>query len=160
MKKHLVLVTIVLPLLGAWAGYLAGPFVARMDDTVSLAGRIWKEESRDLNQRTFESMAFRETGRSAGELYAAAREIVDRISIATALFGAWCGLVVGVQLAGLLRKENRDIYEIEYGQCVVCARCFHVCPREKKRREERRQWRQGDEGAPLRRLLDRLEDTW
>lgn len=159
-KNYLVWIILLLPVLGAGAGYMSGPFVARMDDTVSLANRIWLEESRGLQARTFESRVYRETGRSISDLYDEARRIIERISLATAVLGAWSGLVVSFQIGRLLRTENRDIYDIELGQCVVCARCFHTCPREKKRRQEREKWRPKTERSSMRRLMDWLETAW
>jgi NAD-dependent dihydropyrimidine dehydrogenase PreA subunit len=160
-KKILIVIVLILPVAGALGGYLAGPFVARVDDRVRLAARIWKEESRGLTERTFESEVFREEGGSPWNLYRQARRIERRMCIAAALFGAWCGLVVSFQLGALMRVEKRPTYEIEQGQCVACARCFHTCPIEKEARRERQQWSPGDEKqSHLRRLLNWLEESW
>lgn len=160
-KRVLTAIVLILPLAGAVGGYLAGPFVARVDDRVRLAARIWQEESRGLKERTLESEAFREEGGSPRKLYRQARRIEGSMSIAAALFGAWCGLVVSFQLGALMRVEKRPTYEIEHGQCVACARCFHACPIEKEARRERQQWSPSDEKpSPLRRLIDWLEQCW
>jgi hypothetical protein len=152
---------LILPLAGAVGGYLAGPFVARVDDRVRLAARIWREESRGLQERTFESQVFRERGGSPRELYRQARRIQERMSFAAALLGAWCGLVVSFQVGMLLRVPRRPTYEIEYGQCVTCVRCFHTCPIEKERRRKQQEWSAaGEDKSRLRRLMDWLEDSW
>lgn len=160
-RRILVVILLILPLAGAAGGYLAGPFVARVDDRVRLAARLWKEDSVGLKERTFASRAFREEGRSPQRLYRRARRIEERMSMAAALFGAWCGLVVSFQLGALIRVEKRPTYEIEHGQCVACARCFHACPIQKSSRRREREWSPpAGEKSRFRRLMEWLEESW
>ena len=136
MKGRAFLFILLLPLVGAAVGYSAGPFLARYDDTVQVAARLALEESEDLTEMTLESEAFRDTGRPVEELYADARGVIGRFRLGGALLGAWCGLVVGLKLAGQARIPTREIYDIDHSLCVSCARCFLNCPREHLRLKE------------------------
>ncbi len=133
MRSRAFMLLLLLSLVGAPFGYLAGPFFARASDTVRLAARVWEEDSEGLTERTFESEAFRATGRPAAELYDQARLVEHRMKVGGALFGAWCGLVIGLNFCGLIPVRKQETYEIEHAWCVACGRCFLSCPRERLR---------------------------
>ena len=134
MKTLMLLLLLVV--VGGAVGYLAGPFLARAHPTVQLAARIRLEDSEKLDTRTLESEALRNTGRPVAELYTEARAVGRRMALGAALFGAWCGLVVGLKFCLQSRIPRRDIYEIDHARCVDCARCFIACPRERLRLKE------------------------
>jgi ferredoxin len=126
----------VLVVAGAILGRHAGPFAARAHRTVRLARQISLEEAGETAPgATLESEAFRETDTSPDDLYAQAAAVESRISIGSALMGAWIGLVIGIKLFALSGIPDREEYEIDHSRCVVCARCFMSCPRERLRRK-------------------------
>ena len=129
---------LLLPLVGALCGFLAGPFFARANHTVQLAERIYWEDSAGLGESdwTLESQAFRDTGRPAEELFLEARQIERNLGVGGAFFGVWCGLVVSLKFFRLENIGKRDTYDIEPAECVACGRCFLACPRERQRLKE------------------------
>lgn len=133
MKRTFLIVTVCAAVLGALAGWSAGPFFARQNLTVQVAARIALEDSQGLQQRTLESEAFRASGRSRRDLYAEATQVVRQFRIGGALLGAFCGLVLGIKLLGQSRTPRRDIYTIDQDECLSCGRCFIACPHERLR---------------------------
>ncbi len=136
MKRSAAIAIVVLPIVGAVLGRLAGPFLARAHGKVQLAERIWREDSQGLADHTLESEAFRATPHSKDQLFAEARRVQARFRFGGAIFGLWCGLVLSCKLFGLGRVPNRDSYAINHAACVCCTRCYATCPRERLRRGE------------------------
>ena len=136
MRRHALVALVASPLLGAFAGRLAGPFLARVDDRVALAGRIWQEDSEGLAERTLASEAFRATGKPSAALFAEARGVVQSFRVGGAVFGLWCGLVIGLKLLWLAGVPRNTTYEVDQAHCVACGRCFEYCPREQLRLRE------------------------
>ena len=128
----------LLPLLlvaGAAAGWLAGPALARVHDTVRLAQSIRAAAAAGGSPADFEYEAFQAHDGAPAALFAEETRILGRFRRGGALFGAWCGLVLALRLAGSARLARRTTYEIDPAACVSCARCFLSCPREILRRE-------------------------
>jgi NosR/NirI family nitrous oxide reductase transcriptional regulator len=123
-------ILVALVVVCAAIGYGAGPLLSRMDDTVSLAARIWREDSEGLEEWTLGSEAFRNTMEPAESLFARAGAVRRRYVWGGAILGAWMGLVIGVKLFGLSRVSQQDTYEVDQAACVACCRCFLSCPRE------------------------------
>jgi len=136
MKRHVAIAVIMLPILGAALGRLAGPFMARAHFKVKLAARIWAEDSQQLEDRTLETEAFRAKPRSKAKLYEEARGIERTFRIGGALFGLWCGLAAAAKIFAAARGHRGDLYDINHAACVCCTRCYATCPRERLRRGE------------------------
>jgi len=132
-RRLLTIIVLSLPVMGGVSGYFSGPFLARAHDTVQLAERIWVEDSRGLTEQTFESEAFRGTGRPREELFAEARQVERSFVLGGTLVGIWCGLVVSAKLLSLARVPGREVYDMDPGACVACGRCFMACPQERSR---------------------------
>ncbi|MCX7011850.1 MAG: hypothetical protein NTW86_04665 [Candidatus Sumerlaeota bacterium] len=120
-------------LAGAGAGWLAGPGLARYNYFVQTAERVWQEQSQGLTEQTLQSTAFRATGLPASTLYEQARQIRASFQRGGALFGLWCGLVVGCSIVGALHERRRTIWEPDPARCLACARCYLTCPVERER---------------------------
>jgi len=135
--KHLLAVIILLlPVLicaGVWGGGAAGKSLARKHRVVSLAERVYLEETGKAQGTTDESAAFRVTGAPVEGLYAEARAVRDRYVTASRLCGGWIALVAGLKLIALAVRRKRDDYETDETRCVACARCFKSCPQELQR---------------------------
>jgi len=135
--KRLLLVTILLlPVLigaGGWFGGIAGKNLARKHRTVSLAERIYLEESGKAPGATDESAAFRATGAPIEGLYAEARTVSGRYVLAGRWCGLWIALVAGFKLVTLAIRRKRNDYETDETRCLACARCFKSCPQELQR---------------------------
>jgi len=131
--RKLILTVMAAVLVGALAGYGAGPFLARANDTVRLAERIAREDALQLKERTLESEAFRDTGRTPEYLYAEAAAIERRFRVGGLLLGAFLGAAVVLKLLGEGAAPNVQEYHIDRAACMSCARCFRFCPRERLR---------------------------
>jgi ferredoxin len=128
-RKALVFALIViLPLAGAGLGAWAGPGLARTNATVMLAQRIHDEQAGVVSDYSFESEAFRTTGRPVSDLYAEARRVERTFTLTGAVFGAWVGLVFALKFFGLNRSSARSEYVIRKADCVSCGRCLKACP--------------------------------
>ncbi len=133
MRKVQAILIVVLPVAGAAAGYFSGPFLARANDEVQLARRIWEEDSGMLEARTLESEAFRAAGESRAALFANARAIEAQLSLGGAILGAWLGLVAAVKVLLLGGVPKQETYLADSASCLACGRCFLSCPRERLR---------------------------
>ena len=133
MTKRLITMLLALTAVGALVGYVAGPFIARAHPRVQLAGRIAREERLGLTERTLESEAYRDTGEPVEALYAEARAVEGKVTLAAAIFGAWCGLVIALKAYSVMRERRRDIWEVDPSRCLACGRCFISCPHERRR---------------------------
>ncbi len=135
-RRRLANLLLLLPILVfgmAWAGYLSSPALSRMNRTIVLAERVWKEERGLVTGNTEASQAFYHRGGSPESLYREASRIRRRFDTGAALFGGWCGLVIGMKLIFLsLRRTQRD-YEADPASCLSCARCYSSCPVEQER---------------------------
>lgn len=133
LRVKLFIATIVLCLFGGLLGYMAGPWLSRMNYVVRVAERVWAEESQGLSERTFESDAVRLLGVPKDQLYADAREMRDTFRFGGLLFGLWCGLVIGLKIASVARESGRIEYEADRAHCLACGRCYDSCPVEHER---------------------------
>jgi NosR/NirI family nitrous oxide reductase transcriptional regulator len=135
MRRNLAyLVVLLAPLAGGGVGYVSAPALARTNDTVRLAARVWKEDRLSLAERTLESEAFRLTGGAdRAALFGRAQAKERQFRVGGLLFGLWCGLVVGLKVFSLSRPTRRTEFEVDHAWCVSCGRCYRWCPRERQR---------------------------
>jgi polyferredoxin len=130
-KKRLAILIALLPvfiILTGWIGTRLGTSLSRVDATVSLAERIWLEDTGKVEGTTDASDAFRGTGQSTEELYAEALDLKNKFVFGGTIFGGFIGLVIGMKLIFLSVRRRRTDYEINRGTCVSCGRCFDYCP--------------------------------
>ena len=135
-KRRLAVIILLLPVLicaGGLLGGMTGRALARKHRVVSLAERVYLEETGKVKDTTDASDAFRATGKPVDGLYAEARAVRDRHVLAGRLCGAWIALVAGLKLISLAVRRKRDDYETNRTRCVACARCFKSCPQELQR---------------------------
>lgn len=135
-RRRLGRVLAVAPLIvvaGALLGRLGAPAVARYDRVVSLAERVYQEETGRVKGQTNASEAFRKQATPTGELYRQALVKRRWYGGATTLFGAWCGIVVAGKLIFLTLRRRRPDYEADQAACLSCARCYTSCPIEQER---------------------------
>lgn len=130
-KARLALLLLALPLFtgaGALLGQQASPTLARLHLTVRTAELVWLADNGMIDETTLEVAAFRATSESTASLYARAKGIRKQYAVGSLFFGAWLGLVVGVQLVALSLRRRREHYEIDQGLCLACGRCYAACP--------------------------------
>lgn len=153
MKLAMRIIIVVLPVVLAAVGYLAGSVLARHNHVVNLADQVLgkrfpaDQEPSDA-QRVFEAYQKRlererrrsgDEGLPVGEqaardsLRAEAEAAFAGFRLGGAVFGAWCGIVAALRIAALRRVPRRTEYEIDQGACMACGRCFNYCPRERLR---------------------------
>jgi polyferredoxin len=132
-KRRVAAALALLPLIiaaTAWVGGHLGATLARKHLTVSLAERVYLEESGRVEGTTDYSAKFRDTGRAVAALYDEARGVESRFSTGGAWFGVWVGLVIGLKLVSFSMGRRRTDYEADQVACVACARCYNFCPEE------------------------------
>ena len=142
MKRTLaIFLVFALPAAAAVGGYFAAPALARTNRIVRLADRVALEEAGAAEGQTLESKAFRLIGPPLEELNRSAAAIEGDFRIGSAIFGAWCGLVVAFQFVWQARRVRRTEYEVDGAACVSCGRCYKYCP------IERLAWKDAATGA-------------
>jgi NAD-dependent dihydropyrimidine dehydrogenase PreA subunit len=107
--------------------------LSKLHPTVQLAEQVRLEELGQVETTTDASDAFRNTGRSATELYEEALGIRLQFRRFAALLGAWIGLVLAAKLLQLSIRRQRTDYHPDQSGCVSCGRCFLSCPVEQVR---------------------------
>ena len=134
MRSRLLAVWLVLlPVLAGGVGAAAGVGMSRTHRTVRLSLEVAEEEAGRLKTQSFELQAYHAAGARRRALMDEARRIEGAFRRGTALFGAWCGLVVSIKLWSLRRRPMRREYEAEAGLCLACGRCYMSCPKERLR---------------------------
>jgi len=114
--------------LGAWAGWLVGPALARTHPAVRLADRLWQEERGVVRGTTDETTAFRNLGQPNAVAYGAGVAVRRQFEVGTALLGAWCALVLALKGVAVRMRRARKDYEADPASCVSCGRCYASCP--------------------------------
>lgn len=140
-KKRLAILIALLPVfivLSGWFGVRISTPLSRVHATVSLAERVWLEDTDQVEGTTDASEAFRRTGRPTQELYSEALNLKRQFVLGSGVFGAFIGLVIGIKLIYLSIRRRRTDYEVNRGTCLSCGRCFSFCPVEHVRLKERR----------------------
>ena len=130
-RRRLAALIVLLPLLVCGAALLGSQLAdaaAKLHPTVRLSERLAAERLGLVEGTDDASDAFRNTGRAESELHAEAQQRRGDIRIATALFGAWVGLVIGVKLLHLSIRRRRSDYTADPAACFACGRCFRYCP--------------------------------
>ena len=156
-RRRLAALIVLLPLLvalGGWLGSRLADPLSRLDPTVRLAERVYLEETGQAVDTTEASDAFRNTGRTAEDLYSEAHLRRQRFaytggSLAAwtrlpiggklaavgggAWLGAWVGLVICAKLLHLSVRRRRTDYQPDRINCLSCGRCFWYCPGQQAR---------------------------
>ena len=136
-RRRLVLLLLLvptLPLLLAWAGYRAGPTVARIDPVVTLAAALQHPTASALDPDLRDRLdAFSRTALPPDDLYRQAAALQQRFAGGTAWLGVWLGLVISCKLLAHGVRRNTRKYLADPGTCVSCARCYTLCPVEQER---------------------------
>jgi NosR/NirI family transcriptional regulator, nitrous oxide reductase regulator len=135
-RRALAASLLALPLLaalGAYAGSLASPALARVHPTVRLAIQVLREDSGETKTTTLESDTFRSTRTTTEELMRQAALVRSRFAWGSPVFGGFVMLVLGGSVLGTFRRRGGAGYEPDRGECLGCGRCFSSCPRERIR---------------------------
>ncbi|HBF35090.1 TPA: hypothetical protein DDW35_11070, partial [Candidatus Sumerlaeota bacterium] len=138
-----VLLLVVLSLVGALAGWVAGPALSKLDSRVQQAEAIaWEvtnpsdgaSATRAEWQRAKFVEAYRASGQKPEFFYAAAKKAVAQFQAGGAALGLWCGLVTAFCIMSVWFPRRRKEYEADPGACFACGRCWSACPVEIERR--------------------------
>lgn len=143
----ILILIIVLPALGAVAGRVAAPELARLDYIVRLAKNVRQSELHpapagekekpvmQMTQAEKDVKAFKSLGMPSATLYAQANEVLARFRTGSTWFGLFCGLVTALTIASDLKRRQRNEYDADPADCLACARCYQSCPVERERLE-------------------------
>ncbi len=135
-KSRLAMLLALLPVMiavGTVLGGLGSAQLSRVDPSVRLAQRIWREEHASVTGTTDESKAFYKLGQPNPVAYKRALDVEKRFKPGSLIFGGWVGLVVGLKLITLSIKRRRTDYEADSAGCIGCGRCYWSCPVERAR---------------------------
>lgn len=138
-RRRLAAMLVLVPLLaggGGVGGRLLASHLARMHRQVRLAERVHLERAGKVTGMTDASEAFYKGRTTVQDLYAEAQAVRERFAGASAAFGAFLGLVIGLKLVNLSVRRTRQDYEPDRATCMACGRCFRYCPIERKRLEK------------------------
>lgn len=130
-KGRLALLLVLLPVLvgsGAGLGWMSSPVLARVDDRVRLAERLWLEEHGRVAGQTEASEAYDIQGRPYMEAYREATRIKHQFDIGSAILGGWLGLFFGLRMIAASVRRRRETYQADPVACMSCARCYASCP--------------------------------
>ena len=143
----LLILIIALPALGAVAGRLAAPGLARFNYLVRLAGHVRQDELKTQHAEQnalpsptvgktaadLEVKAFKTTGLPPASLYAQAQEVRRKFATGATWFGVWCGLIAAIKIITMLGWRRQREYDADPAHCLACARCYLACPVERER---------------------------
>jgi len=126
----------VLVLVGAGAGWVFGGAAARLHPTVALVEDYGIVLERGMPEAPgqAERVAHERVERQARELLPRAEDLRGRFRKAGLWFGIWCGVALAVKWVSLGMARRREDFEPDRTACVACARCFESCPQERIRR--------------------------
>lgn len=113
---------------GGWAGYVAGPALARGHYAVRVAERVALERAGQLEERTLESESVRSQGIPPALLFEEAERLRLRFRWGGVLLGLWCGVVTALAMGRAMFPKGQRDFDADSGRCVACGRCFADCP--------------------------------
>ena len=130
VRRILIYLTVlpVLMLAGALVMRWSAPDLARANADVRLYGLVMAFEANPDGEMVPEVEAFYSQGRTLEDLENARAEVLRAFRFYATLAGILIGFVLGVKLLELSLKRGRREYEIDYGSCVSCAKCYAYCP--------------------------------
>lgn len=102
--------------------------LARQNRTVSLAERIYQEESNAIKGITLDSDAFRREQTPITDLYSQAAHIRKQFKTGLWLLGIFIGMVISIKIIVLMQRPRREDYEPDRFHCLSCGRCMEYCP--------------------------------
>ena len=127
----------LLAALGAYAGFLLSPSLARAHPTVRLAIQVLREDAGEAKATTLESDTFRSTRTTTEELVRQAALVRQRFAWGSPVFGGFVMLALTASFLGSFIRRRSLSYEPDRGECFSCGRCFSSCPREHLRLRDR-----------------------
>jgi polyferredoxin/uncharacterized protein YxeA len=131
MARKLIFIIILIPVLifaGGWTGSRLHESLAGVNAKVQLAKQI-VSPPKDSNQpETFETQAFKSSGKQQSMAFAEASAMLGKFYLGGWLLGGFMGLVFGGLIAGLMITKHHTDYIPNKGTCFSCARCIDYCP--------------------------------
>jgi NosR/NirI family transcriptional regulator, nitrous oxide reductase regulator len=112
---------------GALVGYRVHAQAALMHPTVRVARSVFLDDAK--------GQAFLTSGKTPEQLFAEAAAITAAYGPATAVFGAYVGLVFAGAAAATMVRRPRAHYAPHRAHCLSCGRCIAVCPKEQEVRK-------------------------
>ncbi|MBC8453867.1 4Fe-4S binding protein [PVC group bacterium] len=133
--RRLAIMIVILPLmilLSGWCGWHLDGILSKMHPTVQTAEQVKSENLGETKTSTWQSKAFRESGKPISELYEDALTIRQHFKFGGAFLGGFLALVLSIKMISLSMWRKRENYEMDKMKCLSCARCLSYCPQKKK----------------------------
>ncbi len=121
---------------GAWLGSKLSVPASQLHPAIQLAERYVRQQKAPApyGVQTADALSLQRAEENPEAILTAAADLRQRFKLASALFGGWVGLVLGMKLISLSLRPSRTDFEPDRGACFACARCFLSCPNERVRR--------------------------
>jgi ferredoxin len=117
---------------GACVGFFASRLVSSLHPDIALLRQL-RQETALTRGATLESATFLASGVPVSDLESRAAAADASITLGTTIFGLFAAAVICAFAISLFRVRRAEGYRIHQGRCVSCARCFELCPVEKKK---------------------------
>jgi len=129
--RKFVFLCILIPLLAFAGGFIGSRLhetLAHVNYKIRLSEKVMAASDKLTSEESIELDAFKSSGQTNEQLYAEAREILNKFYWGGWLVGGFVGLVFGFMLAGLLLKKYNADYVPNKANCLSCTRCVDYCP--------------------------------
>ena len=112
----------------AGTGWLAGALIAHAHPIVQTAAHL-RTATPDTEDLYPQIEAFRKSGATQETLEVEVQVVTGRFRTASAMAGAFIGLIVALRILGLTRLRTRSEHDANRFRCIACGRCYPACPK-------------------------------
>jgi NosR/NirI family transcriptional regulator, nitrous oxide reductase regulator len=116
---------------GALIGWLGSALIMPLHPDVALLRQV-SAETEFSRGSTPESAAFLASGVPLSDLASRSARASASIRLGATLYGVYSAIVFFLLSVSFHRVRRAEGYRIHTGRCVSCARCFELCPVERK----------------------------
>jgi ferredoxin len=135
-KRVLLRLILLLPAMMLTFGWIFSRLDGKLSGlhpTVSLARQIKAENLGKQKEPTWETAAFRASGKPEKELYREAVRIRHEFYVGGWLLGAFLGMVFSCKMISLSTRGGNKEYQPDRMKCLSCGRCYKYCPLNNKK---------------------------
>ncbi|MCX6272859.1 MAG: 4Fe-4S binding protein [Bacteroidetes bacterium] len=129
--RKFILLCLLIPLMVISGGYIGSTLsstLAGVNPKIQLARELLDTKKKKDQPETFEMQAFKQSGKTSGQLFTEARSVLSQFYKGGWYLGGFLGLVFGLMIAGRMKNRYQPDYVPNKGNCFSCARCVDYCP--------------------------------